>query len=133
VKKALEPQPGYIVVWREDFIEARMVRYIAKKRFLEKMEKQTGEKWFHITDLDKTYPPFTKPMREVVICDGCNEDIEDEEFVFLERQLCYHKKCAIGREWYRRKPDKNLAVETEVVESAALPDNVIPFRKETKS
>jgi len=75
---------------RKGFVEQRYESFKRKKAFFEKHQLTS---YVHLTDLDKTYPEFGKPMKEVVLCDRCNQDILDEKFPMVEKELVYHPKC----------------------------------------
>lgn len=75
---------------RAEFVEKRYERFLQKKKWL----KETGmDAIGHLTDLDRIYKPFTKPMKDVVICDRCQEDVLDPVIVSLEASFIYHKVC----------------------------------------
>lgn len=75
---------------REDFVKARYERFLEKQKYL----KETGMEYIaHLTDLDRIYKPFTKPMKDVVICDRCQQDVLDPVIVSLEAAFIYHKAC----------------------------------------
>ena len=81
---------GYILVDRAKFIQARYDAYIVKKAAV----RENGmERLVYMTDLDRTYEGQRKPQKDIVLCDRCNEDIEDPMFVMLADSLCYHHAC----------------------------------------
>lgn len=76
---------------RSDFVSSRYANYQKKLAFL----KQSGaEAAFHLSDLDKTYEGHDKPLKDIVICDACNEDITDDTIISYHSSRIYHEKCA---------------------------------------
>lgn len=79
---------------RQAFVETRFENWKKKKKFI----AETGmEDHVVLSDLEKPVAPGGKLLRDVVLCDGCNEDIEEEKFLMVEKQLCYHRQCALHR------------------------------------
>jgi hypothetical protein len=84
---------------RNEFTANRYQNFLKKKKILDELDPERNH--FILTDLDQTFPPCTKPMKEIVICDSCNEDIDSPVFVFFEEERCYHDKCAAQYPWYK--------------------------------
>lgn len=84
------PKAEFKTVIKDEFIKVRYANYQAKLKYLTEMNLLDKA---ILTDLDKTYEGFTKPMREVVICDGCNEEILTETFIMVENSRCYDHIC----------------------------------------
>lgn len=86
-------KPEVKIFERQPFVEARYKNFLAKKKWL----KENGlEAAYHMTDLDRTYKGFTKPMKDVVICDRCQEDVQEHIFVMVENSFVYHRACVLS-------------------------------------
>jgi hypothetical protein len=68
-----------------------------------------------MTDLDSNYGG-EKMLKDVILCDRCNEDIEQSHFVILESQYVYHTTCCQDDDWFKSHAKKP-------------PINVIPLKK----
>lgn len=79
------------LVNREKFVKDRYERFLEKKKMI---QEQGLEKLVHLTDLDKDYGDGK--MRDIVICDCCNENVNDEKFLMLEDVKVYHMECAVN-------------------------------------
>lgn len=113
-------KPSVRIFERQPFVEARYKNFLAKKAWL---KKNGLEDAYHMTDLDKTYSGFTKPMKDVVICDRCQSDIEDKLFLMVENSFVYHRACVLSE-----YPEVFINEEQWVEQ----PDNVVfihDFRK----
>lgn len=82
--------PDYVLVDRQDFVDGRYQRFLGKKDFL---EKNLPPKTYHLTDLDSLNDRFNKKWKDVVICDRCQLDIEDERIVMVGNSFVYHIAC----------------------------------------
>lgn len=83
-------KPKYKLVERFQFIEARYNRFLKNKSML---KGNPMASFIAMTDLDRTYEGETKPQKNIVLCDRCNEDIKDSHFIMLENMFCYHREC----------------------------------------
>lgn len=90
----------YELIDRKQFIEARYKRFQQNKPMLE----QSGAIF---TDLDRNYGDGL--MKDVVICDRCNENILDHSFIMLERSRVYHLDCI------RSELPKNMNLQNVVL------------------
>lgn len=84
--------PKLPVVWveRRRFTEIRYERFVAKKAALR--DSPLGPSTY-LTDLDAEHRELGIPMKELVLCDRCNENIEEAYFLMFEGSLCWHEKC----------------------------------------
>lgn len=127
----------YKMIRRDEFVARRYLNYLKKKKYLDNVDPDRD--FSHLTDLDKVYAPFTVPMKDIIICDACNENIDRPLFVFFEDEKCYHDQCAAQYNWYK---DLTLAPPPDLLkpgtfeqppydlEQEGFPKNVIPlFRK----
>lgn len=128
-------QPKYRYLDRATFVEQRYQSFLKKKAFLDKVDPERAV--WHLTDLDYVYEKLGKPLKDVVICERCNEDIADDKFIMLEDSYCYHDACVQDDPWYVKRPALVTTApaplpepepEPEIAEPA-LPPNVILFRK----
>lgn len=77
-------------VERELFVRIRYKNFLLNKSILDQLDPDRI--LTHLTDLDSNYGG-SKNLSDVVLCDGCNEDIEEPFFIMVEEQRCYHDKC----------------------------------------
>jgi len=109
------------MVERAPFVAKRYENFLKKKKFF----GGTSGKGFHLTDLDRDYGDG--PVRDLVICDGCMQNIADPHFVMVEDQLVYHRACCEGRPDIEQAVKKAKLFPEPEPEQAPLPDNVILF------
>lgn len=103
---------------RADFVKNRYENWLRKKQvFAETMPQGS----YHMSDLDRIYEGETKPLKDIVVCDSCNEDILEPKFVMVEEQLVYHAKCTA------HLPKTAAFREQEKEAPTPLPANVIIF------
>ena len=106
------------VVNRSDFVKTRYENFLANKKTLESYPPEI-RKMIITSDLDQTetHKGVTKVLRDVVLCDRCNEDITEVSFMgrIAEGQLyfVYHRLCLDKKE----------------LDELKLPDNVIDLSK----
>lgn len=84
-------KPSYHRVLREEFVKARYERFLKKKAFLESC---LPEEAYTLTDLDQSDPECGKQIKDMVLCDFCNEDILEPTFVMFCASSVYHEACA---------------------------------------
>lgn len=104
---------------RKQFVEARYENWIQKMVFV----KTHGlENAIYMSDLNAVANDEGKLLRDVVICDACNEDVLEESFLMVEKSFCYHKECALRRGYLPLvQREQHSSIEK-------LPDNVISIR-----
>lgn len=93
--------PTYYRLNRADFVKTRYERY---QKSLE-LTKELGSLVYQ-TDLDHVEPESGKQLKDVVICDCCNEDITDETIVGFENSRIYHEACAATYNGFNLKPQE---------------------------
>jgi len=114
-----------IAVWlpRDAFLKLRYARFKKKKKILDEIDPD--REWSYLTDMDDPKLAVKgKPLRDVLLCDRCNEDIEEDRFLMLEGQQAYHRACVQHEKWFPKEPDPK---------PEPLPDNVIPLFRRTNS
>jgi hypothetical protein len=88
----------YWTLDREEFLEARYINFKRKKAFMESIDPTMGT-WI-MADLDSP-GPNGRLLSDIIICDACNEDIRDHQFIMFEASMVYHGACARKRDWYK--------------------------------
>lgn len=83
--------PNYVLIQKAPFIEKRYENFLRHKKFLEKYP--SVEKHISLTDLDRIYDGMNKPMKDVVICDRCQQDVTEDHVVDVEKVFMYHRGC----------------------------------------
>lgn len=83
----------YQLIDRAQFVTARYENFLKMKTWLESKNCPYPPGSYHLTDLDRVYDNQTKPQKDIVICDRCNEDINDVAFVMVEGSYTYHRDC----------------------------------------
>lgn len=92
MRNSTGPKPKAEWFDREEFLEWRYIRWA-----------QAVEAWGGIlgasADLDADSGIIgegggTKVLRDVLLCDSCNEDITEAKFILLEEVKVYHASCA---------------------------------------
>lgn len=81
----------YKLVDRLRFVNHRYGNFQQKKLFIK--EHPGMEKYTHMTDLDAHSKEFGCQMKDVVICDRCQKNIKDHNFVMVSEAFCYHLDC----------------------------------------
>lgn len=76
-----------------EFIEKRYERFLQNKKTIQEAREKFGEFNYIHTDLDAIDPETGKPVKELIICDRCNQYIFDELFPMKENSFVYHKHC----------------------------------------
>lgn len=117
-------KPVFQVVLREEFIEVRYKNYLGTKAYLDEIDPE--RKFSYLTDLDKIYDGETKPQKDIILCDSCNEDIDDPQFIFLESQNCYHAACVRDRDWFIHKEPISYENVVELFSKKGHPVSVLP-------
>lgn len=91
---------------REKFVAERYRNFLEKKEALSILLRGN---LVMLTDLDQVCEDIGgKKLKDVVICDSCNQDITEPSFIMLEGQKVYHYACC------KQRPD--------------LPGNVVAFK-----
>lgn len=90
---------GYVVLDREDFVTERYKRFKKNREFWDQIDPNRETMTF--TDLDRDYGDGL--MKDIVLCDTCNENITDSQFLLFENSYCYHFDCAEKRHGYKRE------------------------------
>ncbi len=93
MKKTKKPKVQWRLINKAEFITARYENFLRKKKWLIENLGETWDDFVVMSDLDRVYEGETKPLKELVVCDRCNEYIEDEEFIMFEESRVYHKAC----------------------------------------
>jgi hypothetical protein len=81
---------NYKWINRKSFTEKRYKNYLEKREFFGGAIGKT----VILTDLTTIEPATGIPMKELVICDMCNENIFEDPFIMVENSLCYHRVCS---------------------------------------
>lgn len=81
----------YLWINRKDFVEKRYKNFKLNKKRLSELGLPKNR--YVLSDLNKIYEGDDRPLRDIVLCDRCNENIEDSHFVMFEEQLVYHRSC----------------------------------------
>lgn len=80
------------MVERKLFLKIRYENFLLKQLQLDAVDPD--RQLFHLTDLDE--PKFSvngKLLRDIILCDRCNSDIEELFFIMIDENFCYHEKC----------------------------------------
>lgn len=94
-------RPKYTYVDRATFLRDRYQSFLASKQYLDEVDPTRAVS--HLTDLDDpTLAIGGVPLRDVVLCDRCNEPIQEPAFVFFEASMCYHRACVASDPWFRK-------------------------------
>lgn len=83
---------SYRLVNTNEFIRVRYERFLESKKRIEALPAK-ARACVHYTDLDKKYYGDEKSMKYNVVCDHCNEYIEDAVIIMYESCRVYHRKC----------------------------------------
>lgn len=93
----------YTFVSRKEFVESRYQRFLKNKETLTQIDPDY--RFFRLTDLDLYSTTYQRPLKEVVLCDRCQDNIESLELVLVERNLCYHETCLTPEDdWFEPRP-----------------------------
>jgi len=93
----------YHRVPRADFVESRYRRFKESQALIGAL---SDAGLVHRTDLDEIDPDSGKPIRDLVLCDRCNEDILDSSIVTFCSSRVYHKACAKTYTGYDLRPEE---------------------------
>lgn len=100
----------WFLVERVDFVESRYRNFLKKKEIF----GWPLPKWATMTDLDRDYG-LGKPMKDVVVCDACNEDILERFITMFEDRSVYHGACAKTYSGYNLKETAPITSYDNVV------------------
>jgi hypothetical protein len=95
---------GYRLVDRDTFVRNRYRRFKLMQEFV--LTAKLDPKDYITVDLDSCYGG-DKRLKDVVICDMCNEEILDPFIVLFAEERVYHKKCIEGE---MPQVDKNVLI-----------------------
>lgn len=83
-------KPGYRFVDREAFLAWRYMNYLETKKTI----KENGmEDVTILTDLDMIEPESGRLLKDCMLCDRCNDWIEEPVFVMLHDNMVFHEAC----------------------------------------
>ena len=100
---------------RTEFVEYRYALYLRNKSYLDSIDPQ--RKYSHLTDLDKQSDFGISPLKDIVICDRCNENIAEKRFVRVEGHMVYHAACVEEKRLFK------------IISEVFSVDNVLAFIK----